>query len=238
MVDVLILNLNETDIVLDSIRRLKKEPAVNVVVVDNGSDEGHKERLRVTEGIVLIDLPENRGPSVGRNAGLDHTTAPYVFLLDGDILYVPGTIPTLERIINQLPDAGCVGVHHLTLWGGTQIREVADLRMTDPGQPPDDFPMAWTQYGLFRGDLLRQLRFYDQGVFGEAGNGYEDDWLYKDMRRAGFKSYYVPNVLYYHEKHGGQRWLTQKGKDNKNEERREVFTNYWKDTPWHFKVPH
>lgn len=229
-VDVIILNLNEIDVVRDSIRRLLKEPW-NIIVVDNGSDDNSKDVLRGTPGITLVDCAENHGASVGRNAGLDVSTADYVFLLDGDILYIPGTI---ENLIPLMPeDAGCLGVHNSQRWDGTGAPEDADLRW--PGvvtAPNNDFPMAWTQYGLFRGDLLRTIRFYDEGVFGEAGGGYEDDWLYHEMKERGYESYYVDGVLYYHERHGGQRWLDAKAMKNRNEERKAIFNKRWGKS-WH-----
>lgn len=229
-VDVIILNLNETDVVLESVKRLKREPW-NVIVVDNGSDTEHKEQIRQASGFDLVDLPVNNGASVGRNRGLDRSEAEYVFLLDGDILYIPGTIEALTSLMPD--DAGCLGVHNIHSWDGTRHREDANFKWPDnPGKVSDDFPMAWTQYGLFRGDMLRKLRFYDEGVFGQAGNGYEDDWLYHEMKELGYKSYYVPNVMYYHEAHGGQRWLDQKKIDNRNKERKAIFNQRWGKS-WH-----
>lgn len=233
-VDVVILNLNEINVVSESIYRLKRE-GFRIIVVDNGSDDDSKDILRATEGIEFIDLPENRGSSVGRNAGIDRTTSNYVFLLDGDILYVPGTI---QKLIQHFPaDAGCLGVHNPNKYDGVQYREQADVRFPEPVGVFADFPMAWTQYGLFRGDFLREVRFPTEGVFGEAGVGYEDDWLYREMRERGLKSYYVPNVLYYHEKHGGARFLKAKGLPVRDDERLAAFTKRWGQVEFWYTDP-
>lgn len=238
-VDAIILNLNEINVVRESIRRLKKEKDINIIVVDNGSDDESKEVLRGTEGITLVDLHENKGPSVGRNAGLDHSSAEYVFLLDGDILYIPGTIQGLLDIMEDEDYTGCIGVHNPRRYDGTQQRDEAHIRWPQaPGTPYKDFDMAWTQYGLFRGDLLRKLRFYDQGVFGEAGIGYEDDWLWHAMKQAGYDSYYVPDVLYYHERHGGARFLEARGLPVRSDERYEIFKKHWNSKAWNEKVIH
>lgn len=232
MVDVCIINLDELSVLKRSIQRLLKEKGKGIVdkiiVTDNGSSDGSKEWLRSCEGIILVDLPENLGPSIGRNKALEKTTTKYVFLLDADILYINGAIQGLLKIMETLPDAACVGVHNEERWNGTQdITEADFIWPTDPGEVRSDFPMAWTQWAVFGGDFLRKTKFYDKGVFGKPGNGYEDNFLYLDILKAGLKSYFIPNVLYYHEAHGGQRWLTEKGLDNKNAERKKIFERAW-----------
>lgn len=235
--DCLILNLNEINVVSASIRRLKRE-GHNIIVVDSGSDDDSKEILANTSGITFVNLRENKGSSVARNAGLAKSTANYVFLLDGDILYIPGTIPALEELMENTPDAGCIGVHNPRDWDGTQERHSASpFWPVNPGKLYADFDMAWTQYGLFSGDMLRTLGFYAEGVFGEAGVGYEDDWLWHKMKQTCLKSYYLPNVTYYHEKHGGKRWLEAHDMPINDEARRLVFEERW-GIPWNRKPIH
>lgn len=237
-VDVIILNLNEIDVVEQSLRRLKRE-GWNVIVVDNGSDDDSYERLQKYDWITLVRNEKNLGPSVGRNSGLDKSTADYIFLLDGDILYIPGTIKALRRAFPLVLDTGCLGVHNPLDYDGTQRIEDADpVFPENPGKAYKDFDMAWTQYGLFRGDLLRECRFYDEGIFGEPGIGYEDDWLWHDMKKRGYASYYVPNVTYYHERHGGARFLKGRGLPVRSDERYEIFKEYWKSPAWNEKPLH
>lgn len=235
--DVLILNLNEIDVVSSSIRRLRRE-GHHIIVVDSGSDDDSKEILGNTTGITFVNLRENKGSSIARNAGLEKSTAKYVFLLDGDILYIPGTILAMEELMEATPDAGCIGVHNPRDYDGTQARHRADPWWPmNPGKLYSDFDMAWTQYGLFRGDVLRDTCFYDEGVFGEAGVGYEDDWLWHDLNKLGLKSYYLPNVIYYHEKHGGKRWLEAHDMPIRDDERLAVFEKEW-GAPWWKKNVH
>lgn len=229
MVDVLIICLNEGIIVRDSVYRLQKEKNLNIIVVDNGSDDGSKRILSHLPGITYIDLPENVGVSRGRNAGLAKTTAKYVFLLDGDILYIPGTIRVMEKFMDDTPDAGCIGVHNTGRWDGTADRTLSDSLFTMTVPARDDFPIAWTQYGLFRGDFLRKTRFIEEGVFGLPGNGFEDDFLYLDMLKGGLRSCYIDNVVYYHDAHKGSRVLEERGQSLMHEERAAIFNKAWKE---------
>lgn len=217
MIDVLIISWLNGEVVKDSLRVLKRESDLNVILV-NVERDGPK-------GTVF--LPENRGASVARNAGLALTTAPYVLLLDGDILYIKGSASRLSDIIGGLPDAACVGIHNVARWDGTRNREEADLMWPGCSEPRSDFPQAWTQYGLFRGDWLRTHPFVTEGPFGEAGNGYEDDWCYRQMLADGMKSYYVDGPLYFHDAHSGNRNLKAKGVSNRNAERRALYLERW-----------
>lgn len=237
-IDAIILNLNEINVVRDSIRRMKKD-GLRIIVVDNGSDDGGKEELQETDGIELVDLKENTGQSRGRNIGLSYSRSEYVLLLDGDILYIPGSAQGMLEEMKKLRGTGCLGLHNPRCWGGTQIRSDADIRWPkNPGKPYNDFDMAWTQYGLFDGKMLRDLGFVTSGAFGEPGVGYEDDWLWHEMARIGKKSYYLPDLVYYHEQHGGKRYLEAHGLPVRDDERKAEFLARWRERPWYDKPLH
>jgi glycosyltransferase involved in cell wall biosynthesis len=240
-VSVIILNLNEIDVVEQSLRRLKKEPW-NVIVVDNGSDDDSWERLqKYGTWATLVRNVSNKGPSVGRNAGLKMVgKTDFIFLLDGDIQYIPGTIAALSDMLLRSPkEVGCIGVHNPRRYDGTQRLEEADqVWPENPGKMYKDFDMAWTQYGLFRAAMLRDIGFYQDGVFGECGIGYEDDWLWHEMKKRWVSCYYVPDVLYYHERHGGARFLKEKGLPVRSDERYEIFKKHWKQPAWNEKELH
>ena len=237
MVDVLLLNWNELDVSKDSVRRLLKEN-VNIIVVDNGSTDGSKEYFRSINDpkFRFIDLSYNMGSSVGRNIGLEASNGKYIFLLDGDILYVKGTIAEYQKILDTLPDAFCVG-HHSSIefaktgnnYNGTLDPIEADIRISTDYKIEKGVAMAWTQYGLFKGDLLRKVKFYDKGVFGKPGWGFEDNWLLKDMNKLGFESYSVDKPLYYHYAHSGIRELLKSEKNTQanSRQRKKEFEEKW-----------
>lgn len=238
-VSVCLLNWNEFNVSRDSVRRLMKEPDVTqIVLVDNGSTDESKEYFRslVQHGFTLVDLPENMGPSVARNKGIEQCDEDYIFLLDGDILYVPGTIAEYQKILDNYQDAFCVGQNSFELLSrlghnGTLNAVEADLRMPTDYTISDWFPMAWTQYGLFRGDLLREFKFIEDGPFGEAGWGYEDDDYYHEMKRLGYTALSVDKPLYYHEAHTGIKELIRSESreyfDIKMKARKKIFDKKW-----------
>lgn len=253
-VTALILNWNELEVVKGSARRLLKEPGVDkVIVVDNGSEDGSKEYFRQRAGIVVvpgkggmenvkftagnqkltfIDWPYNAGASVARNLGIKISNGEYTFLIDGDILYVPGTIAEYVKVLDMYPDAACVGQNSFELLAqlghnGTLDPIEADARMTDDYVVSDWFPMAWTQYGLFRTQLLMENPFVEEPPFNEAGYGFEDDDMYHQLKAAGYACLSVNKPIYYHFAHSGIRELYKADMELKFEERKSVFEKRW-----------
>lgn len=254
MVSALVLNWNELEVVKDSVRRLLKE-CDEVIVVDNGSTDGSKEYFHKKAGTVLIpdqqlkftagnqkltfiDWPENVGSSVGRNLGLAIAKGDYMFLIDGDILYVPGTIAEYIKILEAYPDAACVGqnsLQNVAKYGhnGTTSPLEADIRFDEDYTISDWFPMAWTQYGLFRGDLLREIRFVTEPPFDGPGHGYEDDWLYHEFKDRDLVSLATDKPLYYHMAHTGLSELQKAGLSDMGAERQKVSQKRWgKNSGW------
>lgn len=232
----IVLNWDEAHVSYDSVQRLLKEN-IEVIVVDNGSTDDSVEKFQsLRDQIKFVALNDNYGSSIGRNLGIELTTCQYTFLLDGDILYVPGTIAEYIKILEKYPEAGCVGyfdiVHRETHgWGhGANTREEADEVMpvlTDKNKIACWYPIAWTQYGLFRTELLKQYKFPTLDPFNKPGYGYEDDWFYKDMCKDGWESLHIDKPLYYHDKHFSQRNLRRKNQSDMSKERRHVFYKHW-----------
>lgn len=235
--DAIILCWNETEITYDSAKRILKE-GHNVIVVDNNSEGVSKELLRKIDhpNYTLLELPENMGASVGRNKGLEVSKAKYIFLLDGDILYVPGTIDEYAKVLDKYDDAFCVGQNSHKLLNELGHNGVfdpiqADQRMTTDYTVEDWFPMVWTQYGLFRGEL-RDIGFVTEGAFGEAGYGLEDDFLYHEIKTRNLSSLAVDKPIYYHHAHSGERELFKRGLQHKFKERKRIFQEKWGSASW------
>lgn len=264
---VCLLNWNELDVSGDSVRRLLKEPEVDeVIVVDNGSTDGSKEYFRKRAGLIIvpdvksdsgikelifktgnqklkfIDWPDNSGSSVGRNRGITISKGEDIFLLDGDILYVPGTIKEYQKILDKYPDAYCVGQNSMRLLNETGCNGAynildADMSMGDDYVIEDWFPMAWTQYGLFRGDLLRKTKFVEIPPFNQAGYGLEDDWLHHELVEQGYISLSCTQPIYYHYHHAGIRELYKTDLGFKTKERKKVFEKRWgKNKSWESNI--
>lgn len=222
---------NQLDVTKDTVRVALKDPAIaQVILVDNGSTDGSKEHFRsITDPkFTLVDLPENRGSSIGRNEGIKKARGERIFLCDGDILYVKGSAGEYSKVMDAYPDAACVGQHnhqHLEATGHNGVLDIsqADIRMGTEYEVEDWFPMAWTQYGLFDGKVLRELLFEEAAPFDGPGYGFEDDILFNEIEKLGRSSLSVTAPTYYHHAHGGWRELGKAGLEDKYKERETYF---------------
>jgi succinoglycan biosynthesis protein ExoO len=72
---------------------------VEAIVIDDGSNDGTKDAVSKAYGsderVRFIRLPENKGPSAARNAGLDVARGEWIGLLDADDLWEPSRAQTL-----------------------------------------------------------------------------------------------------------------------------------------------
>jgi len=112
-VAVVIPCMNDGELVLEAVGSLSESEPLEVVVVDDGSDDPTTlAALEVLERneVNVVRHRSNRGVSEARNSGLHATTAPYVLPLDSDDLMYPGALPQMaDRLDADSTAATCFG---------------------------------------------------------------------------------------------------------------------------------
>jgi GT2 family glycosyltransferase len=100
-----LLNWNQTDITLRSVRSLIDDgmPAERIVVVDNASEPEAWQQLRdALPECYLVRLDPNIGFSRGANIGARVLTGDYVFLVNNDaFVHRPGSLARLVRALHR-----------------------------------------------------------------------------------------------------------------------------------------
>src|SRR5688572_3654895 len=100
LVTVVIVTWNRKDDVLIAVQSIFEQVYRNfeVVVVDNGSQDGTVEALQQSfPTITLIPLTENKGVSAGRNIGIEASRGEIIFLLDSDASVASDTLTNVVR---------------------------------------------------------------------------------------------------------------------------------------------
>ena len=89
--EVVIAAYNMAEVLGETITSLQQStvPPQNIWVVDDASGDPTAEIARSFDGVSLLQNNENRERSYSRNRGIEHCTAPFVQIIDGDDLLHP-----------------------------------------------------------------------------------------------------------------------------------------------------
>jgi glycosyltransferase involved in cell wall biosynthesis len=93
---------------LDSVRR-QRFADFEVIVVDDGSDDGTQAFVRSLGGNVRLVQQPNAGPGAARNAGIREARGEYVALLDSDDVWFPWTLEVFADAIERFGRPCIVG---------------------------------------------------------------------------------------------------------------------------------
>lgn len=108
-VSAVVCNYNGAGYLEDCLRSILAQDGVDeVIVVDNASEDGSvalvRERFPTVE---VLELRENRGPCVARNAGMRAARHRWVLAVDNDAVLEPGMLARLRAALAARPDAVC-----------------------------------------------------------------------------------------------------------------------------------
>jgi GT2 family glycosyltransferase len=193
-------------------------PNLRIIVVDNGSTDGSGKRLGTEfPEFQFILNPENlgfsRGCNVGIRAALNESDCGYVVLLNNDAVATPRFLEKAVEAAEANPQIGLVGGKVLyspesrKIWyaGGKVSRwrgqvVIRGFRETDQGQydAPVEVGFVTGALMLIRRAVLEQVGLLPEEYF----FGTEEIDYSLAVRRAGYKLYYVPEFLVYHEADG------------------------------------
>jgi N-acetylglucosaminyl-diphospho-decaprenol L-rhamnosyltransferase len=171
-VSAVMVTWNRRDAVEFVLDRLADLPVDEVLVVDNGSEDGTAELVRARGGKVrLLEQGENSGIA-GRNRGAELATGELLLMLDDDSFPLPGAIEALVRLFELDPRLGAAG-------GFVRDADVEGrvLRSTELGTfdwwlragrkgepPPEGFPAFFFPEGA---SMLRRDAYLEVGGFFE-----------------------------------------------------------------------
>jgi N-acetylglucosaminyl-diphospho-decaprenol L-rhamnosyltransferase len=129
-VTAVIVSFNTREHLLRCVASLKAHVTLplQVVVVDNGSDDGSPAAVRAAHPAVqVIENRANLGFAAACNRGLREARAPYVLLLNSDAEVCAGSVEALAAILDARADVGIVGPRTVGHDGGPQVSFGPDL---------------------------------------------------------------------------------------------------------------
>jgi len=106
---VAIVNYNTRDVLRNCLLSLHSEPQAEIIVVDNGSTDGSAAMVATDFPHVRLEVVSNEGYGAAANVALKRCAAPYLLLLNSDVVVPAGTVKELCDHLDAHPDVAVVG---------------------------------------------------------------------------------------------------------------------------------
>ncbi len=165
-------------------------PAIEIVVVDDGSNKETKEELHnLKDHIDIFLTQENAGQSTARNKGIRATSGDYILILDSDDYFMPEFVTKAISELQKKPSVKFVS-SYIKRFHENTVGPVLKME----GGPVEAylFRNASIGNGLFRKKDIAAIKGYDQ----EMREGYEDWELMIRLLKNGGEALVLPEVLF------------------------------------------
>ncbi len=213
LVSIVLINWNQPALTADCLRSLLRcsYPAVEIIVVDNGSADDSVPRLRDEfPTITILEAGENLGFTGGNNLGLTHATGEFLLLLNNDTEVAVDFLEPMVAAARANPDVGAMSPrirffdHPDTLqYAGAHPTDMRRGRGgwrgwgdQDTGQytAPEETLAAHGAAFFIRRSAMEQVGMLDEALF----IFYEElDWS-RRLRDAGWRILFVPGSVVFH----------------------------------------
>jgi GT2 family glycosyltransferase len=214
LVSIITINWNSTNVTsefLSSIKEVNTYQNIEVIVVDNASQEDPSEELlKIYPKAKIVRNGANLGFSGGNNAGIKVATGEFLLIVNNDTEFTPGLIELLSDTFSKKPDAGivCPKFHYYFNKGIIEYAGYKPVNIftgrngmigageIDKGQYDS---LKRTNYAHGGAMMVSKKALADVGLMPEQFFLYyeELDWSV-NFRRKGYSIYIQPKALIYH----------------------------------------
>ena len=198
---VVIPCFNDGAFVGEAIDSLANEEPHELVVVDDGStDEATITKLQELErdGVRIVRQP-NSGLAAARMAGVNATSARYVYPLDSDDLLCPGALARLADALDTHPDAAVA-------YGDVEMFGAASNFFDNSRTVLDPWMITYIS-NIPGTSMVRRTMLLEAGGWQLNEGGYEDWDLWMAMAERGFRGVYAAGMQFrYRISPDGRMW--------------------------------
>lgn len=213
LVSVISVNYRQNEVTLQMLDSLQKcdYKNIEVIVVDNGSNEGLQELLKIHfPKVKCLVSSQNLGFAGGNNLGLKEAKGKYVLFLNNDTEVVPNFMKPLVEVLEDDPRIGLVSPK-IIFYHTENLVQYAGLGNIHPftgrGRKKAFFPkdtgqfdyVAPTELGHGAAMMVPMEVIKKAGMMPEIFFLYyeEHDWCMA-IKRAGYKVFFVGKSVVYH----------------------------------------
>lgn len=190
---------------LEAVRRKTRTPH-RLILIDNGSEEKTQKYLEsLAENPswpgVLVRNEKNRGYIRAVNQGLRVSTAPYVCLLNNDIVVTIGWLERMIEFAGTHPEAGLVNPQQNHDPGKPMPRDLEDFAASQVGTPGEWMELDHCTGGclLVKREVIEKIGTLDETY----GHGYyEDNDFSRKAQKAGYRCLRLLDTYVWHDIEG------------------------------------
>lgn len=194
---------------IESIRGFTKQYTYELIVVDNGSQDGSVKWLKKQNDIRCIFNKENKGFPIGCNQGMEIARGSEILLLNSDVIVTPRWLEQLKKALYSSDKIGAVSCLTNKCSNMQQIPvsyDINDMDIDTMIEFAENFNHSdsckWLPYYtlvgfcmLFRTSLYKEIGGLDE-VF-TPGNFEDDDYSIR-IRMAGYKLLLCQDTFIHH----------------------------------------
>ena len=209
-VTIVIPNYNGKHFMEPCLASLKEQTCQDfqILVVDNASSDGSIAYMEEHyPDIEVIALDKNYGFSKAVNVGIQHSTTPYVILLNNDTIVDSHYVEEMVKAIEQSPKIFSVSSKMIQMYHPELIDSAGDLYTLmgwgvcrGTGRPvtnytrPDEIFTACAGAAIYRRKAFEKIGYFDENHFAYL----EDIDVGYRAKIYGYKNMYCPDALVYH----------------------------------------
>ena len=214
LVTILIITWNRKKDVLETVQSIYGQAYQNfeIVVVDNGSDDGTVDALcHAYPTVKIVPLDRNMGVSVGRNAGIAIAHGEIIFCLDSDACLGRDSLNNLVHKFQLEPDVGVIDSKIINI---STPEHVGGPGWSYSEEKKVDQDQEFLSWSFSEGGAAIRRKVFDQaGLFWELlFFGREGEDLSLRVWDAGYKVLYYPKSIVYH-RGSSQKFVIGKERD-------------------------
>ena len=178
----------------------------DILVVDNGSEDGSAQWLRERE-IPTLFMGENTGFSGAVNAGIRAVSTPYVILLNNDTEPFPDYVGELVRCMDRFPYVFSASSKMIQLYRKDLMDDAGDMYsilgwayQRGVGQPAAGYRKARQVFAacagaaIYRREVFKEIGYFDESHFAYL----EDIDVGYRAKIYGYRNIYCPTAKVYH----------------------------------------
>ena len=207
LVSVLIVTWNRKKDVLETVESVYEQAyrKFEIIVVDNGSDDGTIAALRLSQpDVKVVALDRNIGISAGRNAGIRIARGEIIFCLDSDASLHHDALTNLVHRFQADLDIGVINSKIVNAYT-KELDGGPGWAYSEEQKANQD--VEFLSWSFSEGGAAIRKRVFDQvGLFWELlFFGCEGQELSLRVWDAGYKVLYYPESIVYHRASSQQR---------------------------------